>query len=156
MKQAAFAMPDEYVGPRNWAIQSSIIFDGFFSVGLLRYTENYSTGIFASSSINDAPNKTQVVTPGWFGGPRFRIYDGTFLAFGVDVFAQLGRILGEQIDGSYGLGPYISIEQYLTPNLILAAWIHPYFFDHQQRANVATDVNRIFNSGGFGLSYLFA
>jgi hypothetical protein len=68
---------------------------------------------------------------------------------------------GVKIGGSYQMGPYLSLQRYFaaTP-VMLNLWVNPVQYDHSLFSNGSggtTTVNawRVFQTGGFGIAYLF-
>jgi hypothetical protein len=92
-------------------------------------------------------------------GGRLDLGTRNWLAFGVEFDSFAGsREAGHSLNGSFAVGPYLSIERYFadTP-VMLCLWVNPVRYDRTQVEGVSGypvhDV-RVFQTGGFGIAYL--
>ena len=138
----------------RWGVQGAIVDSGATSIGLVNYGECHSAGITISGFLKTSGKTTHVFTPGLFGGPRFKIRENTYFAFGIDVGARLGKQDGNSINSSVVVGPYVSIEYQPVRHIVLSAWINPYTFQNERIAGKRTTTHK-FAAGGIGISYLF-
>jgi hypothetical protein len=90
-----------------------------------------------------------------FGGFRKALYEKTYFAYGLDLIGTFGQDHGKSIKADYGIGPYISLEQMLTHNIMLAGWIQPYQHSYQKIGGTSVSTNSFFSTGGMGINYLF-
>lgn len=138
---------------RHWAVQGVIGTGGSLAIGLANYAPSAEFGASISGSVNNAEDKTSLVTPVLFGGWRKSLTQNTYFALGLELGANFGEDSGQDIDLDYFVGPYLSLEQQLTPRLLLIGWILPYQYEYQQLDGVSTSTDRFFASGGIGFSY---
>ncbi len=145
-------------GPARMAIQAAIGSDLIatsFGIGIARYTPTTEIGVTASGHVDNAPLRTQTVTPVIFGGLRKALGENTYFAYGINYIETFGHSEGLTIDLQYELGAYISIEQFLTNHIMLAGWIMPYQYDHVKIGGMTTANSEIFSAGGIAINYLF-
>jgi hypothetical protein len=150
-----------------WAVQGNIVTGGLFGIGLTRYTNSTEMGVTVAGTINDADAETRIFSPAIFGGLRKPLFDNTYFAYGIEAAANFGREDGYKISSDYSVGFYISLEQQLTPNLLLTGWIDPYNYRHQKldydcdhhfcfMDDTSVSTHSIFSAGGVALSYFFS
>ena len=139
----------------RYAVQAAIVTGGNFGVGLVHYTSSTEIGATVSGKFNNASNRTALFTPAIFAGFRKPLGERTTFAYGLDLASKFGQDEGQHIDENIQIGPYISLEQALTNNLLLVGWIEPYTFEYEKKAGSSTTTQRLFGAGGLGLSYLF-
>lgn len=84
-----------------------------------------------------------------------------YLAFGMEFGHHPGgREDGVSLSHDYFLGPYISLQRYFaaTP-VMLNLWVNPVQYDHEidvEDGQAHVNVNwHIFQTGGFGIAYIF-
>jgi hypothetical protein len=136
-------------------VQAVIATGGSIGMGPVRYTEHTEMGLTVAGTIDNADAQTKLFVPDIFGGWRKALGEKTYFATGLDVLGKFGRDAGEAISADYLAGPYISVEQYLTPHLLLGIWVDPYTYEYADKAGTKTSTNNIFSNGGLGISYLF-
>jgi hypothetical protein len=146
--------PDQDLFPHNrWGIQGSMTTGGEFGIGVADYTRTTEFGInFAAAFYNSHYGNASTFTPAFFGGFRKALTPKTFFAFGLDAAVNFVKPGGESTKTGWFAGPYISLEQMLTNNLMLTGWINPY--SYARNADDSYSVQSVFASGGIGLSYL--
>jgi hypothetical protein len=149
---AGDAVIDNY---SRFGIQGAMATGGNLGIGIVNFTPTTELGLTVSGSVNNAPDRTQTITPVLFGGFRKALGERTYFAYGIDLAGTYGRIYGEKIDSDYGVGPYISLEQMLTAHLMLTGWIQPYQYHYQKRGVQSVSTNNFFSTGGVGLNYFF-
>ena len=138
----------------HWGVQAAIVDSGATSIGLVNYGECHSAGLTIAGFLKTTGKKSHVFTPGFFGGPRFKVRENTYVAVGVDVGARLGKEDGNSINSSIKVGPYVSIEYQPVRYIVLTAWINPYTFQNERIGGKRTTTHK-FAAGGIGISYLF-
>lgn len=139
----------------RFGIQTALASGGNLGIGLTYYTENFEFGITASGHINNARHSTKTAIPVIFAGLRQQLCNGTYFAYGINALGTFGHIEGKKIKSDYAVAPYISLEQVLTPDLILVLWVDPYNYHHQKLGCRSTTTQSFFSTGGIGLSYLY-
>ena len=149
---AGDAVIDHY---SRFGIQGAMATGGNLGIGIVNFTPVTEIGLTVSGSVNNAPDETRTITPVVFAGLRKSLCEHTYFAYGIDLAGTYGRIYGQKIDSDYGVGPYISLEQMLTPHLMLTGWIQPYQYHYQKRDWQSISTNNFFSTGGIGLNYLF-
>jgi hypothetical protein len=94
-------------------------------------------------------------------GGRMPLGTLNYLAFGFEFGHHPGgREGGASLSSDYILGPYVSLQRYFaaTP-IMLLLWVNPVQYDHAVEVvdgvGTATPTWRVFQTGGFGLGYLF-
>lgn len=95
-------------------------------------------------------------------GGRLPLGTLNYLAFGAEFGHHPGaREQGASLKKDYILGPYLSLQRYFaaTP-IMLVLWVNPVQYDHAIEVDVdgstkAVPTWRVFQTGGFGLAYLF-
>jgi hypothetical protein len=95
-------------------------------------------------------------------GARLPLGTLNYFAFGAELGHHPGgRERGVSLSHDYNLGPYVSLQRYFaaTP-IMLNLWVNPVQYDHQAVVGddgkvETTPVWRIFQTGGFGVAYLF-
>ena len=95
-------------------------------------------------------------------GYRHNMSNYNYLAVGLDYGSHPGRkSSGISVSDEYQIGPYISFERYFpnTP-VMLVLWVNPFQFSHGSEIGsdgVKENINsrHFFQTGGFGISYLF-
>jgi hypothetical protein len=95
-------------------------------------------------------------------GARLNLGTLNYLALGGEFGPHPGaREAGKNVGGAYQVGPYISLERYFaaTP-VMMVLWVNPIQYDHSRAVDANGEVKsanaiRVFQSGGFGLAYLF-
>ncbi len=137
-----------------WGVQAAIVDSGATSIGLVNYGECHSAGLTIAGFLKTTGKKSHVFTPGFFCGPRFKVRENTYFAFGVDVGARLGKEDGNSINSSIKVGPYVSIEYQPVRYVVLTAWINPYTYQNEKIGGKRTTTHK-FAAGGIGISYLF-
>jgi hypothetical protein len=137
------------------AIQGAIATGGSLGIGLVNYTEKTELGLTVSGKINNSSMQTKTITPVIFAGLRKSLSQLTYFAYGIDLGSTFGRDHGVNIESSYQIGPYISIEQMLTYHVMLAGWIQPYAYQYEKKGGTSTSTNNFFNTGGIAINYLF-
>ncbi|GEM_PF-1814162 len=155
---AVTAEAEQFSNPFNTGrigIQSAISTGGNFGIGLEHFTENTEIGFSLSGKINNASNQTKTITPVIFGGFRKSLGEKTYFAYGLNWVNTLGRDNGIEINSSYNVAPYISLEQMLTMHVMLVGWIEPYNYGYVKKGGASTSTHTFFGSGGLGINYLF-
>ncbi|MFN3233890.1 MAG: hypothetical protein ACE365_00550 [Gammaproteobacteria bacterium] len=140
---------------RHWAGQGAVTTDGA-SLGLVYYGDVWEMGVTGAGKYDNDSDETRLFTPAIFAGRRINLAENTEFAYGLGFSSKFGKDDGEDIDSAYGAGPYISLEQHLTPNLILSAWVEPYYYEYEKKDGDSTTTHSFFSTGGIALSYLFA
>jgi hypothetical protein len=92
-------------------------------------------------------------------GGRLDLGTRNWLALGLELDSFGGsRQDGHSLDGSFVAGPYLSIERYFadTP-VMLCLWVNPVRYDRTKVSGAHDPQHdvRIFQTGGFGIAYLF-
>lgn len=132
----------------NW--KGGLIFEHeYFEVQLLAHAA------FSSGDTRDVDTVGKA-------GLRLGLGTLNYLAIGGEFRTRAGsREAGVSVGGAYGVGPYLSLERYFaaTP-VMLNLWVNPFRYDHDQSAGpsgtaVGSNSVRVFQTGGFGLAYLF-
>ncbi len=141
------------------AVQSALATEGggraALGIGIVRYAPKTELGITASGSINNAQNQTKTVAPVVFGGLRNELGKRTYFAYGVNFINIFGRLNGLEINRFYEVGPYVSLEQMLTNQIMVSGWIQPYQYDYEKVGGILVSCHEIFTAGGIALNYLF-
>ncbi|RZI46606.1 hypothetical protein [Candidatus Finniella inopinata] len=138
----------------RWGVQASIVDSGTTSIGVVNYGECHSAGFNVSGFLRTNGKSTNVFSPAFFGGPRFKVRENTYFAFGVDISTDIGKKDGRSINSSVNVGPYVSIEYQPVSHIVLSAWINPYTYQNQRIGGQRTTTHK-FAAGGIGISYLF-
>jgi hypothetical protein len=107
-------------------------------------------------------NDHREIDVGVKAGGRVNLGTLNYLAFGGDVRTHPGaRAGGFSTSAEFQAGPYVSLERYFaaTP-VMMVLWVNPIQYEHAVELDGTggtTGKNniRIFQSGGFGLAYLF-
>jgi len=138
-----------------WGAQIAATSGGNISPGFVRYAPNYSAGITASANLdNNEDDRTFSVEI--FGGPRYLLLPATYFAYGLEVDSEFGKKHDKTIEASYAVGPYVGIDYYFSTHVLISAFISPYTYQYERlKDESSTSTNKIFSSGGIGLSYLF-
>jgi hypothetical protein len=152
---SAYALDQFTTQPHRIAVQAAMATGGTLGIGLTNYSETKEYGFTLSGSVNNASNETKVFVPVIYGGFRKSISDLTYFAYGIDLASKFGREDGETVKSNIFVGPYISLEQVLTMNMLLVGWIDPYSFEYQKLGSSSVTTQKFFGSGGIGFSYLF-
>jgi len=139
----------------HWGIEGSVVTTGAIGVNLVRYEHAYEIGAGIGGSINNSSSITNVFTVTLFGGLRNYLAENTVFAYGLDFGTKFGRDSGATINSAFSTGPFVSIEQYLTPHFMASVWINPYYYDYEKKAGVGKTTNRFLSAGGVGFSYNF-
>lgn len=151
----AYAASSSNTDISQYGIQGSIATGGNFGIAVVHYTNNTELGLAGSGSVNNPNDDNKTFTVVFFAGLRKALGEQTYFAYGINTAGTFGRLDGENIQSDYAVGPYISLEQMLTPHLILTGWILPYQYQHEKTNDISTSTNRIFAAGGIGIAYLF-
>lgn len=147
---------DNTVG--RWGIQGVVTAaggSGNTGVDFIRYEHAYEIGAGISNTFNNSSAKSNDFNISTFVGLRHYITNNTVFAYGLNLSTDFGKSNGQNIKSSFGAGPYVSIEQYLTSHVVVSAWINPYYYNYLKTTNTSTSTNRFLNSGGIGIAYLF-
>jgi len=145
----------------HWALQGMVTkmgSDGAAAgLGVLRYEKNYEVGLDFNAHFNNASDETRQTSVGLLGGLRYWLTPQTVFAYGLNLGTQFGKDEGKTISFSGIVGPYVSIEYYLSKQVLLSAWINPYLFEYDKYQGDMGSIttHHIFNTGGLGISYLF-
>lgn len=137
------------------AIQAAMATGGVLGMGLVNFTETTELGLTLSGNYNNARCSTRTITPVLFGGLRQNICCNTYFAYGIDLASTFGQQHGLSIHSDYHVGPYISIEQMLTPHVMLAGWIQPYQYAYERIGCSSVSTQSFFSTGGIAINYLF-
>lgn len=137
------------------ALQGAMATGGVMSLGVVQYTPSTEIGLTASGSINNAPDESKSFTPVVFGGLREALGEQTFYAYGLQLGDTFGQSNGETIKTDIFVGPYVSLEQMLTPHIMLSGWIMPYQYEYLKIDHVAVSTHDFFSAGGIAINYLF-
>jgi hypothetical protein len=137
------------------AIQGAMATGGVMSIGLVQYTPSTEIGVTASGSFNNADDETKTFTPVVFAGLRESCGEQTFFAYGIDLADTFGDLNGSSIKTDIQVGPYISLEQMLTPHIMLSGWILPYQYEYLKVDHVSVTTHDFFSAGGIAINYLF-
>ncbi len=153
--QSSFA--DNAIGTNSHrlAVQGAIATGGNLSIGLVDYSEKTEVGVTISGTVNNASRHTKTATPVVFAGLRKALCERTYFAYGINFADTLGEYHGKHIDADYTVGPYISLEQMLTTNIMLSGWIEPYEFEYEKIHHSSLSTHNFFNAGGIAINYLF-
>lgn len=139
-----------------WGAQMFMATGGNISLGINHYTPTYSAGIFFGGQITNGGLDNSNGTVGLFAGPRYLIWPRTYFAYGLDLSGTFGNKNGQDINSSYFVGPYASIEYYLSTHFLISAILNPFSYQHEElEGSSSVNTFRFFSSGGIGLSYLF-
>ena len=139
----------------GYAIESAITTNGNIGAGITRYSDTTEIGVSFSGLIINTHHNTKLFVPVLFGGFRKQIAEQTYLAYGLDLASKFGKDTGATIKSDYFIGPYVSIEHQLTPNVLFLAWLDPYSFEYERVGCVSSSTHRFLGSGGIGVSYFF-
>lgn len=139
----------------HFAVQGALTSGGNLSIGFADYTPCLEFGANASGSIvsTNTGTNTQTFSPGIFAGLRTAIAANTFFAYGANAGITVGHIGGVNINSSFGVGPYVSLEQMLNDKLLLTGWINPYAYRYQKLGVSERNTHNFFTSGGIALEY---
>ena len=126
--------------------------------GFVLELEHFEAQLLAHAGFSSGGDR-EVDTQLKLGG-RLDIGTRNWLAFGAefDTFAG-SREGGHNLGGSFSTGPYLSIQRYFadTP-VMLCLWVNPVRYDQLRASGVPGYPQhevRIFQTGGFGIAYLF-
>ncbi|MBC7387313.1 MAG: hypothetical protein H7301_14270 [Cryobacterium sp.] len=85
-----------------------------------------------------------------------------FLSYGIDCQAHPGRKeSGVSLSSEYQIGPYLGFARYFAGSpIMLSLWVNPFQYDHGASVDgngqvVHTNSRHFFQTGGFGIAYLF-
>jgi hypothetical protein len=127
--------------------------------GLIFEHEFFEAQILGHASYTNKDNYD--IRLGYKLGARVALGTLNYFSFGAEFGSHPGaREDGVNISKDYIVGPYISLQRYFaaTP-VMLNLWVNPFEYDHElevvdghAHANPAW---RFFQTGGFGLGYLF-
>ncbi|MFA6409206.1 MAG: hypothetical protein WCW01_03420 [Gammaproteobacteria bacterium] len=140
----------------HWGIDGSVITDGTILMGVNRYAPNYEAGIaFGGKFDNSSTARNSFFRLPIFVGLRHFIAEHTVFAYGINGGSTFGRHNGAKINSDVTVGAYVSVEQYVSENVLLRVWIDPYQYENEKKDGVTTSTNSIFSAGGLGVTYLF-
>jgi hypothetical protein len=94
-------------------------------------------------------------------GARWDIGHQNFFSAGIDYQMHPGRKeAGVSLSSEYQVGPYIGFQRHFAGSpVMLTLWVNPFQFDHGATVNagqvVHTNSRHFFQTGGFGVAYLF-
>jgi hypothetical protein len=128
--------------------------------GLVFEHEHFEVQVLAHAGFLN--NKTRDVHTIFKLGGRIPLGTLNYFAAGLEYGPHPGsKDAGVSVGGSFQLGPYLSLQRYFaaTP-VMLNLWVNPVQYDHTLVANGGGGTEtinawRVFQSGGFGIAYLF-
>jgi len=138
----------------RFAVESAIVTGGTVSLGGDVYTKGFEAGLSGGGKISNGDSQTRLFTPSAFVGLRKFLTNSTVFAYGLDASTTFGKDSGKKINYSYSAAPYVSIEQFLTDDVMLGVWYNPYQYTIEKKAGEITRTHD-FGSGGVALKYLF-
>lgn len=139
----------------QWGVQAAITDGGSTSIGLVNYGEHHSAGITIAAYVVRGGKNSNVISNSAFGGPRIKVRENTYFAFGIDFGTRFGKQDGNTIKSSFFIGPYVSIEYQPLRHIVLTAWINPYTYQSERLETQQRVTKHKFGAGGIGMSYLF-
>lgn len=152
----AFTKYDRIAVQGSLSANNGQAYTGF---GIVDYGRWFELGTNLAGIVSNGRSKSQLFLPSAFGGFRYPIRDCAYFAWGLDYSSKLGNDAGQHIRSDYSVGPYISLEKWLTYNILLVGYINPYRYEHEVRkANIGyttENTHQFFSSGGIALSYVF-
>lgn len=128
--------------------------------GLVFEHEHFEIQVLAHAAFQS--NKTRDIHTIYKIGGRIPLGTLNYFAIGGEFGPHPGsKDQGVNVGGSFQVGPYLSLQRYFaaTP-VMLNLWVNPIQYDHTLVANGSggkDTINawRIFQTGGFGIAYLF-
>lgn len=127
--------------------------------GLVYQAESWEFSAIGHLGISDGDNiETHVITR---VGLRHNLGASNYFAYGADVQFHPGRKVGGiDVSDAYQIGPYVALERYFAgTNLMISLWVNPFQFDHVTDASAGSKVvsnsRHFFQTGGFGIAYMF-
>jgi hypothetical protein len=144
--------------PGRFGVLGAITEDGWKG-GLIFEHEYFEAQVLAHASYSS--KDTYDIRVSYKLGARMALGTLNYLAFGAEFGSHPGaREDGVSIANDYVLGPYISLQRYFaaTP-VMLNLWVNPVQYDHELEVvdghAHANPTWRFFQTGGFGLGYVF-
>jgi hypothetical protein len=156
--EAPAADPKAHFRERGRVGVIGAITEDLWKGGVVFEHEHFEAQVLVHLSFTDADNRD--VHSGLKLGARLPLGTLNYVAFGAEAGSFAGaRADGNSLSKSYELGPYLSIQRYFaaTP-VMLNLWVNPVQYAHgPTEDSPARDVKRVsvFQTGGFGLAYLF-
>jgi hypothetical protein len=128
---------------------------GYSSIGLSAYNPNYGGGIWVGRSENNDSSPTTLTFLGFWAEKRFQLDKNVFFAAGMNGNIGLGEINGTDIESKYSVGPFIGIQYYLLPNILISTWTNPISYSVQELEGSDKVTSIEFFSSNIGLNYFF-
>lgn len=122
-------MSTAYATPR-WGIESGMSASAGPYLGLVYLADSMVaslSGSYINTTLNDDRTLTSVTA---YGAVRSSLGNEVSLALGGVVGTTFGKYLGQDVAGSWHLGPSVTLEKTLSPNLILYFDLVPIAFSH--------------------------
>lgn len=151
----AFTKWDRIALQGNLQVSNGNAYTGF---GIVDYGRWFELGANFGGLVSKGDGQSKVFLPSAFGGFRHLLSrcDCTYFAWGLNYSSRLGQDNGRHIKSDYGVGPYISLEKWLSYNILLVGYINPYRYEHEVIKNgPRITSNQYFTSGGIAVSYVF-
>ena len=133
--------------------------EDFWKGGIIFEHEHFEVQALAHAG--PLGNDHREIDVGVKAGGRINLGTLNYFAFGGDVRTHPGaRAAGQSTSAEFQVGPYISLERYFaaTP-VMMVLWVNPIQYEHAVEVDGTSTIGRnnirIFQSGGFGLAYLF-
>ncbi len=142
------------VSSNQWGVQAYIVDSGSTAVGLVSYSECHSAGVSISGFLKKSDKNSHVFAASLFGGPRTKIRENIYFAYGFDMGSRFGKQDGNSIKSSFFIAPYVSIEYQPLRQVVLSVWTNIYTYQNELIANKRTTTHK-FGACGIGMSYLF-
>ena len=142
------------VPSNQWGVQAYIIDSGATAVGVVNYGECHSAGLSFAGYLKKSDKNSNIFSVSLFGGPRNKIRENTYFAYGFDIATRFGTQDGNRIKSSFAIAPYVSIEYQPLRQVILSVWTNIYTYQSELIANKRTTTHK-FGACGIGMSYLF-
>ncbi len=149
----AFTIYDRIALQGSLSASNGQAYTGF---GIVDYGRWFELGMNLAALTKNSSSSSKLFLPSAFGGFRYPMKERTYFAWGLNYASKLGKESGQHIKSDYSAGPYISLEQWLTYNIMLVGWINPYKYEHEvTQGNVVTTGHQFFSSGGIAINYVF-
>lgn len=128
---------------------------GKSSIGVCAYTPYYGGGLWVGKSYNNAVPSSKLTLFGFWLEKRHKLQERTYLSLGIDGHTAMGKSSGTDFESNYAFGPYVGVQYYLVPKIMISVWTNPisYSVEELEGSDAVTTVD--YFSSKIGLTYFF-